>query len=81
MVAKQEHETDEEHERHKHEEEDMELCGPIWQKPHPELQEILKDCCRDENAVKHGVGQEEKEKLVVGITDTVVHPWTVMVHL
>lgn len=33
MVAKEEHETNEEHERHKHEEEDMELCGPIWQVP------------------------------------------------
>lgn len=33
MVAKEEHETDEEHERNKHEEEDMELCRPIWQVP------------------------------------------------
>lgn len=33
MIAKEEHETDEEHERHKHKEEDMELCRPIWQVP------------------------------------------------
>lgn len=31
MVSKEEHETDEEHDRHKHEEEDVELCPPVWQ--------------------------------------------------
>lgn len=31
MVAKEEHKTDEEHDRHKHEEEDVKLCTPVWQ--------------------------------------------------
>lgn len=33
VVAKEEHETDKEHESHKHEEEDVELCRPVWQDP------------------------------------------------
>lgn len=41
---------------------------------HPEFEEILKDCCCNIYTVKHGVGQEKQEKLVVGKTHTVVHP-------
>lgn len=39
MVTKEEQETDKEHECHKHEEKDVELCGPIWQVPLGEKQE------------------------------------------
>lgn len=31
MVTKEERETDEEHNRHKHEEEDVKLCMTVWQ--------------------------------------------------
>lgn len=43
---------------------------------HPELEEILKDCCCDVYAVQHRVGEEKQEKLVVGKTHAVVHPKT-----
>lgn len=81
MVTKEEHKTDEEHECHKHEKEDMELSGSIGQVPHPELDEVLKDSCSNEDTVKHRVREEQQEELVVRKTHTVVDPWTVMVHL
>lgn len=41
---------------------------------HPKLEEILKNCGSNEYAVQHRVGEEKKEKLVVGKTNTVVNP-------
>lgn len=40
----------------------------------PEFEEILKDSCCNKYTVQHRVGEEEKEELVVGKSNTVVHP-------
>lgn len=42
----------------------------------PELDEVLQHGGSDEQAVQQWVGQEQDEELVVGETDTVVHPVT-----
>lgn len=41
---------------------------------HPEFEEILADCCCNEDTVQYGVGKEKQEEFVVGKADTVVHP-------
>lgn len=56
---------------------EIEPSGDEWVNDdtyHPKLEEILKNRCSNEYAVQHRVGQEEKEKLVVGKTNTVVNP-------
>lgn len=41
---------------------------------HPELEEVLKHCWCDEDAVDHGVRQEQQKELIVGESNTVVYP-------
>lgn len=47
----------------------------------PETDEILQRREGHVDAVDEGVGEEQEEELVVGETDTIVHPRTMMVHL
>ena len=40
----------------------------------PELDKVLQHCASDEQAVDHGVAQEQNEELVVGEAHTVIYP-------
>lgn len=47
----------------------------------PELDEERQGCEGDEDAVGEAVTEKEQEELVVGESNTVVHPGAVVVHL
>lgn len=55
MVTKEEHETDEEHDRHEHEEEDVELCSTVWQLSLGEKQESYSRNPRQTSEFKKGI--------------------------
>ncbi|CAN8032791.1 unnamed protein product, partial [Ixodes persulcatus] len=90
VVAKQRHQADCKHERHKEQEENVE-AAPAFQKARcagisypthrPELNEVLERSGGHKQAVYQRVGQEQDEVLVVCERHTVVHPGAVMVHL
>ena len=42
---------------------------------HPEFDKVLKDGGSNEDAVEHGVGEEQQEEFVVGEAHAVVDPW------
>lgn len=81
VVAEEGQNTDAEHGRHKKEKQDMEFGVSVWQLICPELYEILQHGGCNEQTVHQRVGQEEDEELVVGESNTVVHPGTMVVHL
>ena len=46
----------------------------------PEGDKVLCDCRRDIQCVKNCIEQKQEKELVVCESNTVIHPWTVMVH-
>ena len=46
----------------------------------PKCHKIFGDCCCDIQCVKDCVEQKEKKELVVRESNTVINPWTMMVH-
>ena len=46
----------------------------------PELTKVWKGCGCHKNAIGESISQEEDEKLVVCKANTIVDPWTVVIH-
>lgn len=82
MIGEQGHETDREHDARKEQEHDVEVAHirrDLYCRP--EENEILERRERHKNTVCQCVSEKQDEELVIGKTDAIVHPRTMMIHL
>lgn len=58
----------------------MELCLSVRQLICPKLDKVLQNSGGDVDAVQHGVRQKQHKELIVGESDTVINPGTMVIH-
>lgn len=83
MVDKQRHETYGEHYASKEQEDNVKIVHICISRTNstPEVDEILQrsQCCKQ--TVQQSIAEKQNEVFIVGKTNAIVDPWTMMVHL